>query len=54
MSQNRKSQPFGMKITTDDARGGVTHQGVRYVLAFGIGGAVVALGLVAFFLTHFA
>jgi hypothetical protein len=29
--------------STDDARAGVTGQGVRYVLGFGLGGAILAL-----------
>ncbi len=39
-------------ISTDDVRGGVTGQGVRYVLFWSLGGAVVAMVVVAIVL-HF-
>ena len=36
-------------VSTEQARQGVTHHNVRYVLAFGLIGAIVALGLMALF-----
>jgi hypothetical protein len=35
-------------VSTTEARGGVTGNNVRYVLIFGLGAAVVALGAVVY------
>lgn len=37
-------------LSTTQARQGVTNHNVRYVLAFGLIGAILALGLAALFL----
>jgi len=36
-------------VSTDDARQGETGHGVRYMLAFGLAFAVIAMGLTAIF-----
>jgi hypothetical protein len=41
-------KPQKKAVKTVDARGGVTGHNVRYVLMFGMAGAVVAFLLVAF------
>ena len=36
------------KLPTDEARAGVTGHNVRYVLAFGLGGVIVAFAALVF------
>ena len=49
MTEPAKDQPPILKTTTQ-ARQGVTGHNVRYVLAFGVAGAIIALAIIAWFL----
>jgi hypothetical protein len=54
MDDRSNTTPEGAPVkTTTEARAGVTGHNVRYVLVFGLGGAVLFLGvvLIAFFKT---
>jgi hypothetical protein len=53
MDDRNNAAEGGQQRTTTQARAGVTGHNVRYVLMFGLGGAVVVLGvmLMVFFRT---
>jgi hypothetical protein len=44
--------PAPIEVPTDDARQGVTGHNVRYVLGFGIAGAVISFVLVGLLTAH--
>src|SRR5258708_3595567 len=49
---NRGAKPVGPMVCGDDGRQGFTGHNVRYVLGFGLLGAIVALAVVAIIVGH--
>ena len=50
--QTRNNVPPATVLAADQARQGVTGHNVRYVLGFGIAGAVIVFIIVGFLTTH--
>jgi len=50
-NENSRS-PAPTEVQTDKARAGVTGHNVRYVLGFSLAGAVVAVAIVGYLVTH--